>query len=209
MCSYEFEVGLPITGEPGLHEQLTIMLQGLRTVLEQLKIDGFPTSFAILACGSVLIPNSLRSILRYTPPSTSTKSLHWQPTRWHLLRFACTFVAGLLSFSLLNQQRDGEEDKLSSEAALQDERDRSKGVISSTGLPSDQDIRASRSVALAGRTIDLTFFGIVRATDVCLRSLWSYYIPRGKTSTQTLTAARRIDRVTGPVTFIMSSWIIM
>ena len=67
----------------------------------------------------------------------------------------------------------------------------------------------NQPVPLAGRTLDLTFFAVVRATDISLRTLWGYFIPPRRASNKAFRAGRTVDSLVGPITFVASSWIIM
>ena len=175
-----------------------------------LGLRGLPASFAILISGATLVPQIIASALKFPGSARSPTRLHWNLTRSHSLRLVCTFLLGLLSFALLNQRhQQGYHVGVHAAAGL------GTGV---EGTAQSQDenesairdqLHVSRQVPLAGRTLDLTYFGAVRAVDICLRSLWSYYIPVKKSSSRAHRTAKRVDRIAAPVTFIASSYVIM
>ena len=185
-------------------------MQILATVRRQFAVDKLPTSFALLVSGVVVFPRAIVSIFRCSPHQTRTASLHWDPTRWYLLRFVCTFVVGSISFALLNRHQALREEHIPCANSAKNTRDAHRAVPDH-GIVHvyETNHHINVSIPLAGRTLDLTFFGMIRATDICLRSLWSYFIPRGASSHRALNAARTVDWLTGPTTFIASSSIIM
>lgn len=189
---------------------LTSCNQIYETLKRQLGIDKAPASFAILVSGVVVVPQALAALAGLSPLRTSTRKPHWSPSRWHFLRFSCTFIAGLISFALLNRQKATRTNAcLTSHGGADSSNIIPTHDAATAAVNKDIDVHAKRSVPLAGRTIDLTFFGMVRATDICLRTLWTYYIPPHKSSSRALDAARTVDRLAGPITFIASSSIIM
>lgn len=155
------------------------------------------------------MPRLIASAVGYSPYNPSASKLYWSTSRLRFLRFFCTFITGLISFALLNRRKKSLEENYSAHSTgtaghgLQVAHE----AVESNASEHKQ-AHSVRSVPLAGRTIDLTFFGMVRATDICLRSLWSYFIPRGK-SNRTLQIARLVDRMAAPVLFTASSSIIM
>lgn len=104
------------------------------------------------------------------------------------MTFACSFAAALASFRLLNQDRAREQLNIS------DEKSRS----------SRRHVDSVDSVDSAGRTLDLTLFGLVRAVDVCLALLWARN--RSRFSSK---VAETIEHTAVPTMFATSSALVM
>ncbi len=138
-----------------------------------LSVDRFPAFCGLLVGGSTLLQVPLRVMLRRLDTiarRNGWKSIVRDPVR--PARFLAAFVAAWFSFQLLSGNvatQDKEEDVVSrTEVTVKD----------AEGLEGSQAIRPGQApskgrVDLAGKTLDLTLFAVIRAIDTLVGELWS------------------------------------
>jgi len=178
-------------------------------------IDRLPACAAILVAGSTVTPWLL---LAYLSRFTSSSRLQLSRLKNDsAFRWLGTFLSAFLAFRLLNRRpakpipsniyyptdlpgrdRTGENQQVT--------RPRKRSSVS---FRSTEAYRAATIPLLAGRTLDLTTFGIVHATVVAASTV-VYYIRKARLDSDALHMRRgNVERYIAPAAFITSSFIVM
>ncbi|KAI9720516.1 MAG: hypothetical protein M1828_005687 [Chrysothrix sp. TS-e1954] len=217
--------GLLSTTFPGLLSLLFSVLRGkvggqdvvakiTSRISREVALDRWPTTCGILV-GSVTVgPLPFLSLLNAWHSSSGRNVTARAKCNVELLiRFLTVFSAALGSFQLLNRRESKEERFQHEEARRQEgfgERD-----ISISNSAQEQEARTrlakagSTSTVLAGRTLDITFFSLVRATDVVIYSLWTLFRVPSRGRLDHKRARSLVEHIAPPTVFSMSSAIVM
>lgn len=185
----------------------------IRTILRQaLSPNRFPAFCGVLVGGSTLLQAPFRvvliSLLRAISPALSSNNTQL-PTR--LARFIAALVAASCSFSLLNRAPSGSSarrtaaTRRSSHLTFLKPGPYDEPLETDTIEIDDATLRA-RSLSrmdLAGKTMDLTLFAIVRALDITVINAWNR-LSAGKAARFCL-----LPTITLPTLFLFSAASIM
>ncbi|KAG8669848.1 hypothetical protein FPOAC1_009247 [Fusarium poae] len=143
----------------------------------------FPTFCAILAGGTTLLQEPLKSILEKTAQGLSEAG--------RLARWLATFLAAWFGLRLLHSYEG---------------RAYTETVPPKEGSPPDAE---PQTVRFAGRTMDLTLFAVTRALDVVVGDVWARHKVRRLASTKWTKTERFVSRFIDPLVFAASSGLVM
>lgn len=184
--------------------------KAIHTVRRSAGINGFPTCAALLIAGSTLGPHVLSEVWNRISPARGPRrrgvtSLESATTA----KFAAAFLSALATFSILNQRHSKPLPSAQSKVLSKDKqsggRRRSSSVTFGSTVPTD----ATSIPPLAGRTMDLTTFGIVHASIVlAVSGLHSYRALRAEGHISSLMTSQ-LEKLSVPLIFVFSSSIIM
>ncbi|KAK6699593.1 hypothetical protein SNK05_012398 [Fusarium graminearum] len=145
----------------------------------------FPTFCAILAGGTTLLQEPLKSILEKTAKGLS------EAGRLRLARWLATFLAAWFGLRLLHSYEG---------------RAYTETVPPKEGSPPDTE---PQTVRFAGRTMDLTLFAVTRALDVVVGDVWARHKARRLASNKWTKTERFVSRFVDPLVFAASSGLVM
>ncbi|WXC66560.1 hypothetical protein SNK03_012334 [Fusarium graminearum] len=145
----------------------------------------FPTFCAILAGGTTLLQEPLKSILEKTAKGLS------EAGRLRLARWLATFLAAWFGLRLLHSYEG---------------RAYTETVPPKEGSPPDTE---PQTVRFAGRTMDLTLFAVIRALDVVVGDVWARHKARRLASNKWTKTERFVSRFVDPLVFAASSGLVM
>ncbi|KAH6891119.1 hypothetical protein B0T10DRAFT_560385 [Thelonectria olida] len=145
----------------------------------------FPTFCAVLAGGSTLLQEPLKSIIDKAAASLSNAA------RLRLARWISTFIAAWYGLRILHSY----ESRAYTETIPQ-KKDSPSGTQPQT-------------IKFAGRTLDLTLFALSRALDVVLGDLWARRRARRQAACKWTNTEQSISRLIDPLVFSASTGLIM
>ncbi|UZP42299.1 hypothetical protein NXS19_010115 [Fusarium pseudograminearum] len=145
----------------------------------------FPTFCAILAGGTTLLQEPLKSILEKTAKGLS------EAGRLRLARWLATFLAAWFGLRLLHSYEG---------------RAYTETVPPKEGSPPNTE---PQTVRFAGRTMDLTLFAVTRALDVVVGDVWARHKARRLASNKWTKTERFVSRFVDPLVFASSSGLVM
>ncbi|KAG5792693.1 hypothetical protein H9Q69_008264 [Fusarium xylarioides] len=145
----------------------------------------FPTFCAILAGGTTLLKEPLKSILEKTARGLS------EAGRLRLARWLSTFLAAWFGLRLLHSYEG---------------RAYTETVPPKEGSAHNTE---PQTVKFAGRTMDLTLFAVTRAVDVLVGDLWARHKARRLASNGWSKAERFLSKFVDPLVFAASSGLVM
>jgi len=172
-------------------------------------VNRFPAFCGLLVGGSTLLQIPLRVILRQL--GTIAKRQGWgfpSYDRGRLARFLAALLTAWFSLQLLNsnQARKTEEEDVNprNEAIAKD----IKALEETPDVEPGQ--RPPREpVALAGKTLDLTLFAVIRALDVVVGELWSRYRSRRYATSRWTHIVSCVSHMTDAGVFAVSAGAVM
>lgn len=183
-------------------EKIDYLLTILKTSTET---NRFPTSCAIIAAGTTLVPRLISAflhlllrILKRDIPSLRSAAFLAR------LRFLCTFLSAWQAFALLNRDGQWSRRRAHSRSSIRTD-------DSNLNLPNQRHYPLPNyHPRYAGKTIDFTLFAIVRALDVLTSTAWTrtrsrswhpeHKVPR---------LAKLVNNLVDPSIFAASAAIIM
>lgn len=148
-------------------------------------LQRFPTFCAVLAGGSTILQEPLKSII-----DKAAKSLS-EAARLRLTRWLSTFIAAWYGIRLLHTYE-------------------SRAYTETLPVKPDSPPDARpQTIKLAGRTLDLTFFALARALDVVVGDLWARRKALRQAAHKWTSTEQCVSRLIDPLAFAASSGLAM
>ncbi|KAF2005074.1 hypothetical protein P154DRAFT_518642 [Amniculicola lignicola CBS 123094] len=182
-----------------------------RVIRQALALHRFPTFCGVLVGGSTLLPipvyRLVSGVLQAIPvvPTISTSQ------RRRFATFLAALLSASLSFRLLNRVPTSLQQDVEAAQPLTHLEVCSPGPFDEPPERSSREIDASTLDAklltrsdLAGRTMDLTLFSVIRALDIAVSTMWDHATRSG-----TAEKAKLVSSITPPLLFCFSAATIM
>ncbi|KAE8147137.1 integral membrane protein [Aspergillus avenaceus] len=173
----------------------------LHALTSTIRLDGFPTSCATLVGGSTIFPVVILRCYELVRHRLGSRTgLHESAIGLRLVRFVCAFFSARLSFELLNRR------PIRLQAAKESHQDIGNG--DARGLH-ESKLGPRPRPQFAGRTLDLTLFGVTRAVDLVACILWARWKRQGRFRNRWSLVERTAPKLADAGVFASSAAIVM
>ncbi|KAF2808919.1 uncharacterized protein BDZ99DRAFT_488752 [Mytilinidion resinicola] len=185
----------------------------LQVLRRSAAFDAFPACCGILVGGSTLLQLPLlRLVHMIVRQFSGLKRMVDERIALRLARFVAALISAFISFLVLNRRPANRMDRKPNNVGLSKMEVTSKNAIDpfddppetpAVSLPLGTANVATLPPALAGRTMDLTLFAVIRALDVVISEIWA------RTPIRSTSVRSVITNITPPALFSASAATIM